>query len=674
MTGEPTMQRFASSTWFAILAAICSLAGCGSDSSQNAAHVAIQRPSPLSAAKLRPVLEQQAAQILEQANFAKAEADRHERLLLSRLEAEMLEYEQALERVHRPAAADDPIAIRFQNWLTARLRLHALSEQGSDIADAIARLGSTDANTPAGAHDVRRVLRAFGEEPLESEDDPLLRDQIEQVALNEIREWLESRKEAELHGLNGRIAEQKTVLRDATAVRAKIAHEVEELRTQQSRLAADLRAARATKCQVDRDLAAAQERLAEEILLGTLSLRPQLENIFAPEPKSIASAQNATRHTTTAMAAIAFARALVEFTPRSRAWTDQLNKQELALLTWFSTLLSRSPAAGVAVVELCLERLPTHGMLPFLLAEAERQLGCTDCDTANHNAPDRAEAISQLTLLRRRVLANPSEYSEPLLIGALPRRTLNSLEQEFLLVRPGTFEMGFDSGSNDGEDESTPLHRPHIVTMSRPYYLARYETTQGQYEKVLGSNPAFFDESFHGSQSHPVEMVSFHCAVRFAEQLTRLPAEATTGRRYRLPTEAEWEFAACGGPDSYAPINASSLGDHIWFGRNSGGRTHSAGTREPTALGFVDMYGNVQEWTTDWFGPYSSNSAINPNGPVSGTQKVLRGGSYEDDLTMCNPVARSAVEPDTKFRSIGFRIVLEISPRQAFKQLGLDEE
>ena len=190
---------------------------------------------------------------------------------------------------------------------------------------------------------------------------------------------------------------------------------------------------------------------------------------------------------------------------------------------------------------------------------------------------------------------------------------------EMVFVQGGTFIIGCttEQGS-DCEDDEKPTHQ---VTVS-DYYIGKYEVTQGLWKKVMGSNPSFFKDC---GEDCPVENVSWNDCQTFISKLNQL-----TGKRYRLPTESEWEYAARGGKNAgyqtkYAGSSELEVVAH--HRDNSNSKTHTVGTKKPNALGIYDMSGNVWEWCYDWYGGYSSSGVTNPQGPSSGTIRVLRGGS-----------------------------------------------
>jgi formylglycine-generating enzyme required for sulfatase activity len=231
---------------------------------------------------------------------------------------------------------------------------------------------------------------------------------------------------------------------------------------------------------------------------------------------------------------------------------------------------------------------------------------------------------------------------------------------EFVLVPAGSFIMG----DLEGEDDEAPLRE---VTISRPFRLGRHEVTQGQFEAVTGRNPSLFR-----GPDRPVDSVTHEDALEFL----RLLNAREGGGRYRLPTEAEWEFAARGGTRTryFFGDDPSPLESYDWVGGNSGGETHPVGVKAPGPFGLHDVLGNVGEWVADWYG-YShyaeARRVTDPQGPARGTERVVRGGSKHDVPFHCRPADRLATDPGRLPRGIsssyGFRVAY--SPERVTKRL-----
>ncbi len=228
-----------------------------------------------------------------------------------------------------------------------------------------------------------------------------------------------------------------------------------------------------------------------------------------------------------------------------------------------------------------------------------------------------------------------------------------------VFVEGGTFTMG----SNDGQSDEKPVHQ---VTVSS-FLIGRTEVTQALWESVMGKNPS----NFKGSD-RPVEQVSWYDVVEFCNKLSEneglQKAYSGSGEKiscnfnsngYRLPTEAEWEYAARGGNKSkgYKYSGSNDIAEVGWYAGNSGNQTKDVSGKRPNELGMYDMSGNVWEWCWDWYGNYSSGSQTDPRGPNSGSYRVLRGGSWAFDAVYCRVAFRDSNTPDDRYSVLGFRIV-----------------
>ena len=196
---------------------------------------------------------------------------------------------------------------------------------------------------------------------------------------------------------------------------------------------------------------------------------------------------------------------------------------------------------------------------------------------------------------------------------------------------------------------------PHRVTLTKSYYLGSYEVTQDQYEKVMGSNPS----TFKGAKN-PVEMESWEDAISFCKKLSELPDEKAAGREYRLPTEAEWEYACRAGSSKAYSFGetAESLGEYAWFGVGSAVTTHPVGEKKANRWGLYDMHGNAWEWCQDWFGIYPTGAVTDPQGPNGGLWRVSRGGGWSIDAGRCRSANRGRNNPSNGNASYGFRLAL----------------
>jgi formylglycine-generating enzyme required for sulfatase activity len=230
---------------------------------------------------------------------------------------------------------------------------------------------------------------------------------------------------------------------------------------------------------------------------------------------------------------------------------------------------------------------------------------------------------------------------------------------KLVLIPKGMFMMGSPTeevGRNLDEEQ-------HEVTISKEYYLGAFEVTQGQYEKVMGKNPSHFQKPVlrkNDSSMHPVEKVSWDDAFGFCKRLSELPEEKKAGRVYRLPTEAEWEYACrAGSKTAYSFGNDSkSLGDYAWFNANSNAQTHPVGEKNPNAWGLYDMHGNVHEWFSDWYGEYMKDAATDPWGPSEGLARACRGGAWNNNPFFCRSAYRRKPALPGLQMFHGFRIAL----------------
>ena len=218
-------------------------------------------------------------------------------------------------------------------------------------------------------------------------------------------------------------------------------------------------------------------------------------------------------------------------------------------------------------------------------------------------------------------------------------------EPEMVFVQGGTFAMGCtpDQGGECYDDE-----RPAYKVTLSSYYIGKSEVTQAQWEAVMGDNPSHFK-----GHNLPVESVSWNDIQEFIRKLN-----AQTGKQYRLPTEAEWEYAARGGNKSqgYKYSGNSNLNNVAWYKDNSGSTTHPVGIKSSNELGIYDMSGNVCEWCSDWYGAvYNHHTPTNPQGPSTGTGRVLRGGSWFD-IARCRSAYRYYNAPDNRISNNGFRL------------------
>ena len=262
----------------------------------------------------------------------------------------------------------------------------------------------------------------------------------------------------------------------------------------------------------------------------------------------------------------------------------------------------------------------------------------------------RAEAAARAEEERQRKAEEErrrAEEAERQRRAERPRELRNSIGMEFVRIEPGTFEMGSPSDEPGRYDDET-LHR---VTLSQPFYLGKYEVTQGQWQAVMGRNPSAYSDC---GRNCPVEQVSWKDVERFIEALN-LQEGVTV---YRLPTEAEWEYAARAGTQTVYHFGnaANRLGQYGWYEDNSGGRTHPVGQKRPNAWGLFDMHGNVWEWVHDWYGDFPRGAVTDPRGPSTGASRVPRGASWGSLARYCRAAYRGRHSPGYRYYYLGVRL------------------
>ncbi len=217
---------------------------------------------------------------------------------------------------------------------------------------------------------------------------------------------------------------------------------------------------------------------------------------------------------------------------------------------------------------------------------------------------------------------------------------------ELVFIKGGCYQRGDASG--DGFDNEKPVHE----TCIDDFYMGKHEVTQKQWTETMGSNPSYFKDS---GGNCPVEQVSWNDVQEFIKKLNQ-----KTGKKYRLPTEAEWEYAARSGGKEEEYSGGDDIDSVAWYNKNSENKTHPAGQKQPNGLGLYDMSGNVWEWVADWYGEkyYSSSPKNNPKGPDSGQYRVLRGGSWNFTSGDARATNRNWGNPgDSDNSGYGFRLV-----------------
>jgi formylglycine-generating enzyme required for sulfatase activity len=229
----------------------------------------------------------------------------------------------------------------------------------------------------------------------------------------------------------------------------------------------------------------------------------------------------------------------------------------------------------------------------------------------------------------------------------------NSLAMKLIWVAPGQFEMGSPDSDADASADEKPRHR---VKLTKGYYLAADLVTQTQYKELMGANSSGF-----AGDDLPVEFVSWNDAQEFCRRLS-----SKEGRAYRLPTEAEWEYACRAGSTTKYQFgdNFAQLPGYAWFDKNAGGATHGVGLKKPNAWGLHDMHGNLWQWCQDWYDPayYQRSPVADPSNATASKFRVIRGGSWINAASFCRSASRYYLRPSDRDFSVGFRVAAEPAP------------
>ena len=259
----------------------------------------------------------------------------------------------------------------------------------------------------------------------------------------------------------------------------------------------------------------------------------------------------------------------------------------------------------------------------------------------------RRAASAALALALPTLAAAPAERAPVV-------RVDEGIEFRFVWLPPGTYWRGSEPAEAGRDADEGPRHE---VTLTRGFFLGTHEVTQGQWTAVLGRNPAVFRRG-PDAPRRPVESVSWDDCQRFLAALNRRGAG-----RFRLPTEAEWEYAARAGTTTRFPWGDDPEGHathaHAWANSRSLAITHPVGTRPPNAWGLHDLHGSVWEWCADWYGPYAAGPQRDPAGPPAGRERVFRGGSWYDFPPSLRSANRHRHPPDGRYPAVGLRLVWE---------------
>ncbi|WP_337949515.1 formylglycine-generating enzyme family protein [Prevotella sp.] len=270
------------------------------------------------------------------------------------------------------------------------------------------------------------------------------------------------------------------------------------------------------------------------------------------------------------------------------------------------------------------------------------------------SAPSNLQiTLSKEAMATRNTVAQPTVAQQPVVQAPVTNGdnisipVKDGISIDMVRVEAGTFTMGATPEMENPWDGEKPTHQ---VTLTNDYYIGKYEVTQALWQAVMSNNPSYFK-----GDNLPVEKVSWNDCQEFISKLNTI-----TGKTFRLPTEAEWEYAARGGKKSrgYQYSGSNNLSDVAWYVDNSGSKTHAVGSKQANELGIYDMSGNVWEWCQDWYGKYSSSSQTNPTGANSGSYRVYRGGCWGGNTWICRSSYRYSYAPGFSNDSLGLRLVL----------------
>ncbi len=265
----------------------------------------------------------------------------------------------------------------------------------------------------------------------------------------------------------------------------------------------------------------------------------------------------------------------------------------------------------------------------------------------------------------------PTPISEPLeetITVEISDLASQATPLEMVLIPSGDFQMGSPENEMERESNEGPVHS---VTLTYPFYISRYEITQAQWEAVMGTNPGFFKEN-----DRPVQNVSWIDCAQFCNTLSSLKGKnpvydesdwslILSADGFRMPTEAEWEFACRAGSTTryFWGIDSehAAVGDYAWYYNNADMQPHPIGEKLPNPWELFDINGNVWEWCSDWYGAYPDEARIDPFGPETGTERVVRGGGWESEPFELRSASRERLAPEETFGNLGLRIVLPLT-------------
>ncbi len=238
--------------------------------------------------------------------------------------------------------------------------------------------------------------------------------------------------------------------------------------------------------------------------------------------------------------------------------------------------------------------------------------------------------------------------------NAVRKTITNTLGMKLVWIEPGKFVMGSGEQEKGREEDESPKHK---VVLTKGFYLASTEVTQQQWEKLMGPGPWASNRNIAKGEKLPAVLMTWVEAVAFCHKLSE-----KEGRKYRLPTEAEWEYACRAKTSTWFYWGNKYDERYAWSSKNGERSMHEVAARLPNAWGLFDMGGNVWEWCSDWHGQYPTNEVTDPNGPATGEKRVIRSGSYSNSSWDCRSAERGFVPPNARAGIIGLRVVREADP------------
>jgi len=285
------------------------------------------------------------------------------------------------------------------------------------------------------------------------------------------------------------------------------------------------------------------------------------------------------------------------------------------------------------------KKIKLHKIIKFDSPEEAAKAGYIPCLACHPPLPDKTKMNK---------IPQPVEPVEKKPLISIEEITSSTLGAKFVLIPAGTFMMGSPS-NEQGRDNDEILHQ---VTISRSFFMQTTEVTQGQWKRVMENNPSHFNSC---GDDCPVENVSWKNVQEFISKLNRMEGN----NQYRLPTEAEWEYAARAETTTrfHSGNSNKDLSNVGWYKENAESKTHAVEQKNPNAFGLYDMHGNVWEWVQDWKGVYPSSHIIDPEGPPSGSIRVMRGGSWRHGAKFCRSAYRSNRYPGFRDSRMGFRLL-----------------